>query len=139
MLSCIYSRTAERNCLKNPDGLHFGVSEVGKTRREAPLLPLCGTKDTQSRASSYLPNSFRRFIPGNRTSRISHSRKPGGFSGTTRVDKSLPKRPNIFLNCSERLVQVVPLNEHTYIVTFRVGLCALLQTLQSIPHQLCFA
>src|SRR5215212_2247894 len=60
MLSCIYSRTAERNCLKNPDGLHFGVSVVGKTRREAPLLPLCDTKDTQSRASSYLPNSFSR-------------------------------------------------------------------------------
>src|SRR5918995_1150640 len=74
-----------------------------------------------------------------RASGIQNSRKPGGFSGTTRVNKGLPKRPNIFLNCSERLVRVEPLNEHTYIVTFRVGLYALLQTLQPIPHQLCFA
>ena len=55
------------------------------------------------------------------------------------MDKGLPKGPNIFLNCSQRLVQVEPLYEHTYIVTFRVGLCALLQTLQPIAHQLCFA
>src|SRR5918995_4124233 len=81
----------------------------------------------------------RRGVPGNWASSIQNSQKPGGFSGTTRVDKGLPKRPNIFLNCLERLVQVVPLNEHTYIVTFRVGLYALLQTLQPIPHQLCLA
>ncbi len=80
-----------------------------------------------------------RGVLGKWASGIADSQKPGGFSGTTRVDKGLPKRPNIFLNCSERLVQVVPLNEHTYIVTFWVGLCALLQTLQPIPHQLCFA
>src|SRR5215213_4874576 len=52
----------QRNCLENPDGLHFGVSEVGKTRREAPLLPLCRTKDTQSRVSNYLSNSFSRIL-----------------------------------------------------------------------------
>src|SRR5829696_9354778 len=75
-----------------------------------------------------------------RASGIQNSRKPGGFSGITRVDKGLPKGPNIFLNCSERLLlQVEPLHEHTYIVTFRVGLYALVQTLQPIAHQLCFA
>src|SRR5215204_3673025 len=74
-----------------------------------------------------------------RASGIQNSRKPGGFSGITRVDKGLPKGTNIFLNCSERLLQVEPLHEHMYIVTFRVGLCALVQTLQPIPHQLCFA
>src|SRR5215210_5629056 len=74
-----------------------------------------------------------------RASGIQNSRKPGGFSTTTRVDKGLPKGTNIFLNCSERLLQVEPLYEHTYIVTFRVGLRALLQTLQPIAHQLCFA
>src|SRR5215218_7458835 len=58
----VSEKTPSRNCLENPDGLHFGVSEVGKTRRETPLLPLCGTKDTQSRASSYLPNSFRETV-----------------------------------------------------------------------------
>jgi hypothetical protein len=33
---------------------------------------------------------------------------------------------------------VEPLNEHTHIVAFWVGFCALLQALQPIPHQLCF-
>ena len=38
------------------------------------------------------------------------SRRPGDFSSTARVEKGLPKGPNLFLNCSERLVYVQPLN-----------------------------
>src|ERR671917_623702 len=64
------------------------------------------------------------------------SRKPGGFLATARVEKGLPKGPDIFLDYSERLVYVKPLNEHTHIVTFRVGLRALVQALQPIAHQL---
>jgi hypothetical protein len=64
------------------------------------------------------------------------SRKPGGFLATARVEKGLPKGPNFFLHHSERLVQVKPLNEHTNVVTFRVGPGTLLQALQPIAHQL---
>src|SRR5215207_8174503 len=42
--------TAERNCLVNRNGLHFGVPRgVGRTREEAPLLPLCAREYTRSR------------------------------------------------------------------------------------------
>ncbi len=70
-----------------------------------------------------------------RTVSTTDSRTPGGFSGTARVEKGFPKGPDLFLDCSERLVYAEPLNEHTYIVTFRVGLRALVQAFQPIPHQ----
>lgn len=52
------------------------------------------------------------------------------------MEKGLPEGPDIFLDCSERLVQVEPLNEHTNVVTFRVGPRTLVQALEPIPHQL---
>ncbi len=64
------------------------------------------------------------------------SRKPDGFLATTRVEKGLPKGPDFFLHNSERLVQAEPLNEHTDVVTFRIGPRALVQALQPIAHQL---
>jgi hypothetical protein len=49
---------AERNCWENRNELHFRVPEVGNTRGEAPLLPLCGTTNADPVSASYLPNSF---------------------------------------------------------------------------------
>src|SRR5215213_4784480 len=42
----VSEKTSSRNCLENPNGLHLGVPEVGKTRGEAPSLPLCAAKNT---------------------------------------------------------------------------------------------
>ena len=42
-------KTSSRDCLENPNVLHFGVPGVGKTREEAPSLPLCTTENTRSR------------------------------------------------------------------------------------------
>src|SRR5215213_9257780 len=67
-----------RNCLVNPNGLRFGVPEVGKPRGEAPLLPLyatCATKNTRSRPVQLFtkqslrnclvnPNGLRFGVPG---------------------------------------------------------------------------
>src|SRR5215208_1782905 len=47
-----------RNCLENPHGLHLEVPEVGKTRGEAPSLPLCTTKNTCSRPVKLFSKQF---------------------------------------------------------------------------------
>jgi hypothetical protein len=47
-----------RNCLENPNELHFRVPEVGKTRREALFLPLCGTKNTRFRLLQIFTKQF---------------------------------------------------------------------------------
>src|SRR5215208_2368892 len=49
---------SSRNCLENPHGLHLEVPEVGKTRGEAPSLPLCTTKNTCSRPVKLFSKQF---------------------------------------------------------------------------------
>jgi hypothetical protein len=42
----------------NPNGLHSGIPRGGKTRREAPILPLCDTKNTRSRPVQLFTKQF---------------------------------------------------------------------------------
>jgi hypothetical protein len=62
--------------------------------------------------------------------------KPRSFSGTARVEKGVPKGPDVFLHCPECPVHVEVLKKHTHVVAFRVGPRNLVQALQPIPHQL---
>jgi len=50
------------------------------------------------------------------------------------MEKDLPKGQDFFLHHSERLVQVKPFDEHTNVVTFRIGPRALVQALQPIAY-----
>src|SRR5215217_5521545 len=54
----VSEKTSSRNCLENPNGLHLGVPEVGKTRGEAPSLPLCAAKNTCYRPVQLFSKQF---------------------------------------------------------------------------------
>src|SRR5215218_9441433 len=58
--------TSWRNCLENPNGLHFRVPGVGKMGEEAPLLPLCATQNTGSRPIQLFTKQFLRNCLENR-------------------------------------------------------------------------
>jgi hypothetical protein len=49
---------SQRNCLENPNKLHFEIPGVGKTREEAPLLALCATENTGSRPIQLFSKQF---------------------------------------------------------------------------------
>jgi hypothetical protein len=75
-------------------------------------------------------------LPGNRAASLLVLESRRLLSGTTRVQKGLPKGPDIFLDCLERPVYVEPLDEHAHVVAFRVGLRALVQAFEPVAHQL---
>ncbi len=58
------------------------------------------------------------------------------FSGTTRMQKGVPKGTDVFLHRSECPVHLEVLKEHTHVMAFRVGPRNLVHGLQPIPHQL---